>query len=560
MSALTGLAGRLWKQAVLLVDRYRVTPAESVFLHANRLDAARIAAAAPVVLVEAVEDHYYLALFARVVAGIAAEQPIRAEQFVQRSLRPGSTRSLYHAAKSLCFYNALTDRKWVRLYAAFCSGIAYRSAAGVLSRAGISDLIEARRIWKSLESKQALLELTLSGIKVGDLIYDTYLRFKPAETMDLKSGYLRVVIWQTLRDLRAARSYMFGVKPRMFITTYSTYVQHGVAVRVALAAGVKVFTFGNHLDFYKRLSATDSVHTRNPDGYRADFAKLESPSQKLVQADGALAGRLSGATDLATAYMRRSAYQDSAALPEGISGSLVLFLHDFFDSPHCYRWMIFADFWDWATFTLDFARKAGIKVFVKPHPNEISSSRVVVQRLKSQFPEATWLSTSTSNVQLVEAGMACAITLYGTVSHELAYLGVPSIAAGHNPHVCYSFCHTAHDLEEYSRLILDYRRLPRSVERLRQESLEFYCMHNLAATPDEASLRQAVVRFRMLVIGQGWLRDGADFLAFVRDLDGQPAFHRACLELSAQLADGDNDPASMGRCTMEQAACTPINY
>jgi hypothetical protein len=156
--------------------------------------------------------------------------------------------------------------------------------------------------------------------------------------------------------------------------------------------------------------------------------------------------------------------------------------------------------------------------------------------------------------------MACAITLYGTVSHELAYLGVPSIAAGHNPHVCYSFCHTAHDLEEYSRLILDYRRLPRSVERLRQESLEFYCMHNLAATPDEASLRQAVVRFRMLVIGQGWLRDGADFLAFVRDLDGQPAFHRACLELTAQLADGDNDPASMGRCTMEQAACTPINY
>jgi hypothetical protein len=537
------------------VDRYRVTSAERIFLHANRQVVPRPAEAAPVVLVEAVEDHYYLALFARVVAGIAAEQPIRAQQFVQRSLRPGSTRSLYHAAKSVCFYNALTDRKWVRLFAAFCGGIAYRSASGALSQSGISDLIEARRIWKGLESKDALLELTLSGIKVGDLIYDTYLRFKPAATMDLKSAYLWVVIWQTLRDLRAARAYMLDVKPSMFITTYSTYVQHGVAARVALAAGVKVCTFGNHLEFYKQLSATDWTHTRNPDNYRSDFARLESPSQKLAQADRALAARLSGTIDLATAYMRRSAYQDSAALPEGISGSLVLFLHDFFDSPHCYRWMIFPDFWDWATFTLDLAKKAGIKVFVKPHPNEISSSRAVVQQLKSEFPEAMWLSTSTSNVQLAEAGMACAVTLYGTVSHELAYLGVPSIAAGHNPHISYSFCHTARNRDEYSRLILAYQSLPRSVERLRQESLEFYCMHNLAATPEQTSLREAVMRFRMLAISQGgWLRDGADFLAFMQDLDSQPAFHRACLELAAQVADARGDPASLTG-ALSDAAC-----
>jgi hypothetical protein len=150
--------------------------------------------------------------------------------------------------------------------------------------------------------------------------------------------------------------------------------------------------------------------------------------------------------------------------------------------------------------------------------------------------------------------MACAVTLYGTVSHELAYLGVPSIAAGHNPHISYSFCHTARNRDEYSRLILAYQSLPRSVERLRQESLEFYCMHNLAATPEQTSLREAVMRFRMLAISQGWLRDGADFLAFMQDLDSQPAFHRACLELAAQVADARGDPASLTG-ALSDAAC-----
>jgi hypothetical protein len=542
VSALAKFAERLWKPVLVLTRRYRITQAERTFACSARVATPRDAGGGPVVLVEAVEDHYYLALFARVVAGLAAEQPMEAQQFVLRSLRPGSSRSLYHAVKSIMFYNALTDRKWICLYAAFCRRVAYKSASAPISRTSIGDLTEARRIWRNLESNESLMDLTISGIKVGDLIYDTYLRFKPAATVDLKSRYLWIVIWQTLRDLRAARAYMRDVKPKIFLATYSTYIQHGVAVRVALAAGVKVFTFGNYQEFYKQLDLTDWVHTRNPDGYRSGFARLRNPEPKIAQAEAALAARLSGTIDTATAYMKRSAYGGSATLPEGLSGSLMLFLHDFFDSPHCYRWMIFPDFWDWVTFTLNLARRAGIKVFVKPHPNQIASSKSVVRRLMMKYPEVAWLSTDTSNVQLAEAGIACAVTIHGTVAHEMAYLGIPSIAAGHNPHIGFSFCHTALSRDEYGRLIVNYRNLSQSREKMRRESLEFYCMQNLAVTAEEASLREAVIRFRTMVINKGGeLCDGADFLSFAEVLSAEPAFHKACKELASQLADGPDD-------------------
>jgi hypothetical protein len=425
---------RMRAAAQLIINRYRVTGAEKALLRTVEGLTSRIAGNGPIVLVEAVEDHYYLALFSQIVAALAAERSIQIAQFVPRSLRPGISRGLIHVAKGLCFYNFLTDRKWIRLYASFCSSVAYRSASPLISRSCIADLLEARRVWKSLVSKQSLLGLTLSGIRVGDLIYDTYLRYKPAATVNLKSGYLWIVIWQTLRDLRAARRYMFGTTPAMFLTTYSGYVQHGVAVRVALAAGVKVFSFGNFQEFFKQLRSTDWVHTRNPDNYRADFAALENPARKIAEAEAALVARLSGTNDAATAYMLRSAYEGSATVPEGVRGSLVLFLHDFFDSPHCYQWMIFSDFWEWVTFTLDLARQAGIKVFAKPHPNQVSNSASVVRQLTSRYPEVIWLSAGVSNVHLAEAGIACAVTVYGTVAHEMAFLGIPSIAAGHNPH------------------------------------------------------------------------------------------------------------------------------
>lgn len=537
----------------VLIDRYRITKAEGAFLRTVEDSTGatpRGTGGEPVVLVEAVEDHYYLALFARVVARIAAERPVRVQQFVPRSLRPASTSSLINLVKSLCYYNALTDRKWTRLYGSFCGCVAYRSASPpLLSRTGIADLIDARRIWKNLESKESLLELEISAIKVGDLIYDSYLRFKPAATVDLKSAYLWIVIWQTLRDLRAARAYLFTVKPAMFLATYSAYIQHGVAVRVALAAGIRVFSFGNHQEFYKQLSPTDWVHTRNPDNYRSGFARLENSAAKLTQAETALSARMAGRIDAATAYMQRSAYEGSAALPAAVSGSLVLFLHDFFDSPHCYRWMIFSDFWDWATFTLALARRANIRIFVKPHPNQVASSKAVVRKLMADYPEATWLSTDTSNRQLAEGGMGCGVSIYGTVAHEMAYLGIPSIAAGHNPHISFSICHTAHSQEEYSRLILNYRNLPRSPERMRRESLEFYCMHNLAGSADEAALRETLIRFRTLLIKSGgYLHDGAPFISFAQELSEAPAFRRACRQLAARLTE------DCGRETLQDSA------
>jgi hypothetical protein len=98
-------------------------------------------------------------------------------------------------------------------------------------------------------------------------------------------------------------------------------------------------------------------------------------------------------------------------------------------------------------------------------------------------------------VQLVDAGIVCGVTVYGTVAHELAYLGVSTIACARHPHHAFGFCRTAHTRIEYVELLRTYATPALSRQDMRRQALAFYYMHNLYDAGDHAVLRDAFVRF-----------------------------------------------------------------
>lgn len=486
-----------------LADRYLINSRERSYLSTVKDQLKERSGKGPVLMVQCPEDYFYLALFGWIVIELRRRGPLQVEQWVPRSLRAGSSQSAYKFVKAQLFQNVLTDRKWLRLFGSYCDRVAYRSAAWSSLADETRDFLNAWRLWRRTNSNEALLSVTVREVPVGDLIYDSYLRFKPAETMRLRDFYLLMVIWQALRDLRRAEIYFAKTPPKVLLTSYSTYIQHGIPVRVALRNGVRVFSLGNYQEPCKELTLDDWMHTRNPDRYREIFSSLDNVEERIAEANAKLGARIAGGADTATAYMRRSAYVESNDPMPDVRNGVVIFLHDFFDSPHCYRWMAFSDFWEWTITTLNVARKAGLRIFVKPHPNQIVASERAVARLKRLYPEAAFLSAAISNKQLVDAGIALAVTVYGTVAHEMAYLGVPSIGAGHHPHVSFDFCRTAKTREEYERLLQEFAQTPFSKQELRRQSLEFYYMHNLHFPPEIIRLSEQLVHFRSRITQEG---------------------------------------------------------
>lgn len=389
----------------------------------------------------------------------------------------------------------LVSSQWARANYELIGPVGYRSQSLSHPIGDLFDRLRAVKIWKALQSSNDISKFSVDDILVGDLVIDSYLRFRPSPEFKIADPFVKLIIWQALRDLRRARHFFRNIRPNLYLSSYSTYVEHGIAVRVALKCGVTVRVYGNPMDFGKKLSLNYVYHTPDTENYRKNFAVLSNQLEYLAAAEKALSFRFSGGIDTATSYMRVSAYAESDEPVPNVAGAVVIFLHDFYDSPHVYADLVFPDFWAWITFTIEILKRAEINFWIKPHPNQISLSDTAFKELLRRFPDLCIISPKITNAQLANAGMKCGVTVYGTVAHELAYMGIPSIGCARHPHNSFDFCRTAYDLEQYKLFLLNPGFCLLSKNELRNQALQFFYMHNLHGDDDELSLRAQLLEF-----------------------------------------------------------------
>lgn len=491
----------------------------------------------PVVAVQGVEDPLFYGLFAALMIDLRRCLPVEGRLLLVRSINGAiGTGALAAIARSLPL-NWLLTAQWARANRALVGRVAYRSHSLAHPLADLADWRRARALWRSLQSSDDIAGLEIDGVLVGDLVIDTYLRFRPSPSFRVADPFVCRILWQTLRDLRRARAFFDTVRPALYLSSYSTYVEHGVAVRVALGAGVPVHVYGNLTTFGKRLTPADVYHTPDYSAYRAGFAQLDDQEACLAQADRQLSFRLAGGIDTATSYMKVSAYAGAGVQAPDVAGAVVVFLHDFYDSPHVYADLVFPDFWAWITFTIDTLAAAGIPFWIKPHPNQIALSQGALEELQLARPGLRILPKGITNTQLVEGGMACGVTAYGTVAHELAYLGVPTIGCARHPHHSFAFCRTARDRDEYAAFLRTPAASPLARDEMRRQALAFYYMHNLHGAAHTLALRSAFVQL--------WKASNAADAApaSVRDglqaLRALPAWHAHIQQLAMEISHHD---------------------
>jgi hypothetical protein len=453
---------------------------------------------APVVgtiVVQGVPDKFYFLLFGAIRQQLRKYLNGPAELLVVRSVSGAVGTGCLAELKRSSVVAWLWSAPWARAYGSMMTGIAYRCAAA-RPWADLQDWFKSKALWETLQKGDENFSLDIDGIEVGDLVVDSYLRFRPAPVFDVKDPFVRRLVWQTLRDIRQARKYFGIVKPRLYLTSYTTYIEHGISTRVALQLGVPVWSFGSLGRFGQRLDIQHAYHTPDCSQYRNIFERLAGQDERLGEARVQLERRLAGGIDIATSYMRNSAYAAAdRAVPEGVNGAVVVFLHDFYDSPHVYPGLVFCDFWRWVCFTIEIFQESGITFYLKPHPNQIALSDEALAGLREKFPGLNWLPSGITNRQLAEAGMVCGVTVYGTVAHELAYLGVPSIGCAQHPHHAFDFCRTATTKEEYRDFLQSPSELPVSKPEMQRQALAFYYMHNLYGAVDERELSVAFMKF-----------------------------------------------------------------
>ena len=331
----------------------------------------------------------------------------------------------------------------------------------------------AEQIFRGLKTKRDVVNISLDGVPLGDHIYDFYLRQYALATVDLRDERLRQTILEAVLIFLASKEYLATHRVTALLPDHLLYLNCGILTRLASEANIPIYQMIFGPEFYlnpiefEDAGADGKYHSlgRPYPKYRELFSQLTPTEQQQARgcARQNISARLAGKVD-GNIMPGISAYRESAPEPilldSGIPRVLVL-LHDFCDAPHVYRKMLFADFYEWIYFLLERAEKTPFAWYVKPHPDFDEPSRRAINaanqrvfdELRERFPQITFLSSSASNRQIIDEGIASMFTVHGTAAHEFAYLGVPVVNAGDNPHINYSFNFHPRSIEEYGAYI-----------------------------------------------------------------------------------------------------------
>lgn len=500
------------------------------------------------VLVQCVGDPYFLGLFSGALAALARRQSIRCDLFVLRSIDAAVGVGLKTWVHRSFLHSVWFAQQWVRVYRYLINArVGYRSVSWGQPWSDLCALIQAWEVWRRRPDGSSLEGVRAHGVLIGDLVIDTYIRFRPAATVERNDWFLLYVLWQAFRDVRRARSYFKRRRPTLYLTSFSSYVQHGVAVRSALLQGIPVICFGNLQQLGKQLSLQDPYQTKNPVHYRDRFLRRPDQEAAIVHARAQLEGRLRGGIDPATAYMATSAYADDGTEPApDVDGAVIVFLHDFFDSPHIYADLVFPDFWTWACCTIDTLLATGKPFAVKAHPNQVAESVSVTEQIRARYPAVRFIAPTVPNTRLAAAGMRAAVTVYGSVAAELAYLGVPSIACARHPHVAFDFCTTARTRDEYVALLERAHDMSfTDIASTRRQVLEFYAMHNLEGGPDDWATSAALTGYWRRCLDP---QSDADTLErALQTLIASPGFARLVDRLESLILHGTDNTGELSK-------------
>ena len=428
-----------------------------------------------VVLVDLYDDYLSTHLYAKVINLLAKKHRARIEAF-------------YFPRTSLGKLGGNFRRRLYSVYKSF-------GVKGMLSYDGSKAYIPAARAYAkqtvaALKTKDDVVEIRLEGIKIGDLIYQSYLR-NQRETLNLDECKhdLELLLIDAYCIFKNSEDYFKKNSVRAVLISHTMFIHYGIMLRFASSRNIPAYRIVN-LGWRKSegtaLMRVDPTHNFSAWPYwtyKTEFAKLPSAAQEQARKEGEsylsawLSGestKIGGMSILKGKNSWTKPVKPTPVFEKNSKTKCLILMNSFYDGPHYFRAMLFPDLWEWMMFTLTEASKTDFDWYFKPHPMSIQKNFEVNEQIKKMFPKVRFIPKDTSNYQIVDEGVNAIFSVFGSSLHEYPHFDVPAVSAGESFPLNYDFYIKPKSREEYVWMIHNADKL--KVENKEQMG-EFAYMH-----------------------------------------------------------------------------------
>ena len=454
------------------------------------------------VLLQLTANDFYYGLMSSINADLIAHDNVNVKLLITRGIDGAIGLSIKSYLKRSIIFNRLYMRSWKNLFSKRPNNIHYPVYMSVSKHFNAYyAAILAWRKWRSNSGEKK--QVSYNGIRLDDLVIDTYLRYRPATRFMIDDFFVLYILKDAILQILNVSELFEQNKISSYVTSYASYTVHGVPVRVALKYGAAVYSLPAAAGvFQRRLTVDFPYHTFNP-SLNEDITRpkvVKYLLKRRTESKNQLKYRFRGGIDPAIAYMRNSSYNEESAssINNNLGSKAILFLHDFVDSPNIYDGFVYDDFYQWATDTINSLIALQVPFAIKPHPNQVEDSHLITKQLQQKYQSTCWIPSTYNNLDIIRSKPRVGLTVYGTIASELAYFGIPSICCSQHPHQNHNFCRTATSVEQYHELL---KKIPsidlssRDQVRMRHEAIDYFTLRNYTASSANETFRNAYATY-----------------------------------------------------------------
>lgn len=342
-----------------------------------------------------------------------------------------------------------------------------------------------RQIKKQIKTLGSVIEISIDGIDLGIDIYESILR-RGCATVNVEDHETYIQIY------RGIKQYFFFLRKfeekeiLAILLSHDNYIGPGLLSRMAYKYGVPVILANIYgISIPTKSFELYSIFHR----YKLIFNAISSADKiKFLQmAKKDLESRTSGKLNIGMAYQIKSAFEKkvlSRQIRDTTNVKVLILTHDFYDNPHGYGRMLFDDFWQWLCFLGELSLRTNYDWYIKCHRDYSAQELIEVERLLERYPMISLVNPETSFIQLRDEGIEYALTCFGSVGHELPFLGITVVNNSNNPHIAYDFNIHASTVGEYENIILNLPKYKMNSFNY-SDIYEFFTVHQYLLHKDD---------------------------------------------------------------------------
>ena len=351
--------------------------------------------------------------------------------------------------------------------------------------------------------RESILEIEYRGIKLGPVIYDSYLARYRRPTVQILDIRILKLIFGLIRDIENKIKALKSKEISTILVSHRVGSRGASYVAAANILNVDVFSYGgdnrvalirsNELTAYEYAPSSvdiEFLRSLSPKRVTDNFevaAKLHLGHQIIRDSSYAFSGKI---------WNSRDAFRSHFGMHDSSLPMVFILAHVFTDYPNSIsRNSAFSDYYQWLKGTLDLAaRNPRIQWVVREHP----SSRFygidvdVLSRLRKRYlsSNVVWLSAeddfSSESIQFIADAV---ITYVGSAGYEYpALYEVPSIYWSHAPYSKFQIGTEISSLNEYQKILSDlHTRLGSLHLNVHEARLHYIFTNWMARVPFEVN-------------------------------------------------------------------------